>query len=348
MKHVLPCIVLATVGTTLSTDYAERSFRVEVTTTLETEATSSIERNGEPMEGRGGGDRTSEMRRELVMIDEVLATEDGRPTVVRRTFDTLEGSTSFQFGDRYGESQNDTPLAGSILEIRDEDGEVVVEMVEGDQVDDTLLEGHLPTLSLDALLPEDSVEVGDSWELDSEAVLRSLGFDVATKLYAAPEREEGGEGRGGRRGRGAGGGGQRGGGAQMLFTTCDWDATATLSSETEEIDGLLCQVVEIEMKGEGELPEREPGAGDGRRGGRAFSLSPTANVLENAHEIELEGQLFFSVEDKRPVLFRIGGTLHQESEIERSRGDMNMRIETTQDGTFEHTVRVSLEVSEDE
>ncbi len=338
----------------LRTDYArERALRIEMTTHMELETTSfEMLRDGEPVDSPfGGGDQSTEIDHKLVQVDEVLENDAGRPTRVRRAFETLSAGSSMQFGDQYRDSHHDGPLAGVTLEISLQDGVPVAEVVDGEEPDDdALLEGHALTLSLDALLPEDAVEAGGSWELESEAILRALGLDLQRVLFARPpgdeEAADGEEGRG-RGGRG-GPGGRSFGGGMSLLTNTEWEGQATLDGASEDHEGIACAVINLEIKGEGSVPEGESGSGSGGRGReRSFSPGSSASgLLDNKHEIELEGRLLFSTDEGRPVLLELEGTVRTESRSERSRGESTMTISTSREGALEIRVLVGSVAAE--
>ena len=154
-------------GGQLSTDYAtEGTLRIERETTVFLETIDfAMERNGEPIESRGGfGGGDVELMRTVVQLDRVVAHEDGVPTEVERTFESVSGEDVYA-----GEGRSlDAPLDGVTLALAlDDDGEVVAEATEG-SVGAEQLEGHELTLALDALLPDEEVTPGDSWEVPAE------------------------------------------------------------------------------------------------------------------------------------------------------------------------------------
>lgn len=346
-------------GQTLSTDYAqERALRIEVESTFAMKTTDfSMERDGEPVEARGGrGGQGSSETRTVVMIDTVLEHGDGTPTKVRREFEAVSAKTVSEGRDgEEMENERECPLHEVTLELVLADGDVVAEVVEGSEPDDeALLEGHLLALGLDALLPEDDVEADDDWELDGEMLMRACGLDLDQALFPRPPRQERGEGGEGRRGGGQRGQrGTRGGGASVtgFFENGDWEANATLEADTEEWEGLVCQVITIEAECTGELPEQERGGGGGGGrgggGGGAFLLS-TPVIPENSFEVELEGKLLFSVDEGRPVYFELEGTVMTDSIREMNRGEMSMVMSTTREGTFKHVVNLTVGGSDDE
>jgi len=210
-----------------------------------------------------------------------------------------------------------------------------------------MLEGHSLTLALDALLPDEDVDSGDSWEIDKDALLRALGMDVESALFPRRAPEGGGEGRGGRGGgRGGFGGGGGGGSPVAFFKDADWEGKAEYSGSTEEVEGLECAVIELEFEAEGDLPERQFG-----RDRREFSfglkspfgIGSLASVLESTYEVTLEGKLYFSLEEKRPVKLELEGEFTLETNREFDRQGSSMSMETTQEGEYEYTVTVTLE-----
>jgi hypothetical protein len=346
-RLILPALLTFALadGQTIATQYkAEQAYRIEVESAFTMETVDfSMERDGEPVEGGfGGGDMRSEQKRNVVMIDTVLEAKNGVPIQVRRAFQSVSCSTDTTMGERQMENELECPLDGVVIEMTLDDGEVVTELVEGEQPDDeAVLEGHKLTLALDALLPDGEVEAEKSWDIDGEALLRACGFDVEKALFPTPTREEGagggeGRGQGGRRG---GGRGMRGGGgAEQYFASGDWKAEATLVSGTEEYDGVKCYVIQIEAEASGELPEREFGGRD--REDRMFGATRAVALPENSFEIELEGKLYFSVEGGHPLHLELEGKLSTESVREMQRRESLMVITSAQEGTLNYTVDV--------
>ncbi len=318
-------------GHSLSTDYEPRTLRIESTAIFEMETTLfEMTVDGEPVEASFGGGSASEEARRVVRIDRFLESEDGRPTRVRRTFETVEFESIRSFGENTREESSQGPLAGLVLELSvDADGEVEVELLEGETPDDeSLLEDLVLTLTLDAFLPAAEVGQGESWTLESDAIVRALGLAIDRKLFPEPERAEGGEGRG-RRGR------RGGGSAVRLFQQGGWDGQATLEATDEEHEGESCAVIEIELECSGELPEPSFGGFGGR--GRLFSpfsFEPPFAVVASTFEIELEGRLIFSTESRRPIRLELEGDLFTEREFERDREGATVVIRTAQDGVF--------------
>lgn len=359
MKHLFaatPAALLLASGATLSTNYeTEKTLRVVTETVTDMETTEfSMERDGVPIDRPGGGlgGGTSTMRR-LVTLDTVLASEEGAPTQLRREFEEALTITAMSFGEEGMDVENESPFQGLVLEI-DSDGDAKV--VDGDEPQhDDALAGHALRFSIDAFLPGTEVEVEDSWDLESDAILHGLGLDAVDKLFPRPERPEGG-GRGpdGERGQGGGRGGRGGGSSSGMLTALEWEGTASLVTLEEEHDGRNCAVIAIELSAEGELPEGAGGfggrGGRGRRGGgggggNALAL-PSRPSFENTAEVELEGMLWFDVESGLPVELALEGTVRTVRDNTFEGGNGSMSIYSVREGPIEHTVRIS-ELSSD-
>ena len=348
-RFIIPTAVLALFAVDgLNTDYtAERTLRIvsETTATVETTDFSFI-RDGEPQDfgGRGFGGGGSELNREIVQLDTVMAHEDGVPTKVKREFDTVESTTSRAGRDgEMREVDADSPMDGETLILSlDDDGDAVAELESGDDPDEgSMLIGHSLSLALDALLPDEDVDSGDSWEIEKDALLRALGMDVESALFPRRAPEGDGEGRGGRGGGRGGFGGSRGGGSPVaFFTNADWEGKAKYTDSTEEVEGLECVVIELEFEAEGDLPERQFGR-DRRES--LFGPATTETVLESTYEVTLEGKLYFSLEEKRPVKLELEGEFTLETNREFDRQGSTMSMSTTQEGEYEYTVTVTLE-----
>ncbi|MCE9594618.1 MAG: hypothetical protein K8S98_10520 [Planctomycetes bacterium] len=328
--------LLAVGGTRLSTHYtAEHSVKVTVESKFSMETTKfDMTRDGEPVEGFGGGS-SSETTRKVVHVDKWTAAEDGKPTKVERTFEALENKSVMRFGEDERESSVDSPLAGVTLELSaDKEGRVEAKVKEGKEPSHSeALEHHRLELALDALLPGEAKEAGAKWELDKDAVRRMLLADVTPSLFPPPEQADDGGGQGGgRRGRG-----MRGGGSGRLFDTAEWTGKATYTGD-EEHDGVQCAVIELAIEAEGEMPEPPPRA---RRGGDAFGIESAATFAPK-YEIKLEGKLYFSLADKRPAGLTLEGTAKIETNDDREgRDGGTMHISSTQEGKFEQKVTIA-------
>jgi hypothetical protein len=310
---------------------------VEVATELKIETTTmEIERDGERVDGPGGG--SSHTLRKETHLDQVLAVEDGMPTKVRRTFESIGGRSEVSFGENSRENEIESPLDGVTIEIVESDGDFHSSAVEGGSPSSTALEGHRTDLFLDAFLPAKDVKAGESWDLDADVVRRGLRIDLNAALFPPPERAEGGGGEGGGRR-----GGRRGaGGADAgLLSRAEWKGTAKLLSMDHDFDGTVCAEIEIKLSASGDLPEPERRPRDGDR-----VFEPESTMLPAAtttYQIGLEGKFHFAVKARRPVSLDLEGTAKIERESEMTRGESTMRFHSIQEGSVTYKVAVSEE-----
>lgn len=315
----------------LATEYkAGVGRKITIESAIHMETTSmEVERDGEKMPGAGGS--TSDTERTEVHVDHVVEAEGGKPTKVRRHFVEMGGKSSFEMGERSGETEIESPWKGVTVDLTVEDGKVSAEVVAGTEPDgEGALEGHAIGLFLDGFLPKGEVEEGADWEIGNEAILRGLRLDLQRKLYPPPARPEG-EGRGAG---GGGGGARRGnrGGGDSFLTQSEWKGTGKLVG-AEEKDGAMCAVIELEFETSG---ERELEAFGGR-GGRAFGLTLDNRSTWSA---KLTGKLWFDVTTKRPMLLELEGSLKEESRRESERDGSTMKMNSTREGKIEYTVEI--------
>lgn len=155
----------------------EAGTRLSKTISIEQEMASeeeSLTIDGEESEDMSGMERSTETRFELTFTDEVLEIEDGAVTRLVRSFDELGQTFHGEFIDPTGESQEidgegECPLVGHAVVFRLEDGEYVAAFAEDDDGgDEDLLAGLEPFFDLNGFLPEDEVEVGESWDVPLE------------------------------------------------------------------------------------------------------------------------------------------------------------------------------------
>jgi len=339
MKATIPALSLLLIpAADLTIDYtAERSLEVTIETEVTSETTHSLmEIDGEPFErGNRFGGGGSEFGREVVFTETVLEHDDGAPTEVKRAFDTVEGTRTIAMGEESRDFDVESPMEGVTLILTLEDDEVTAELEDdGDAERSEMLEGHSVTNLLHGLLPGGDDE---SWEPSGEAIAAALLLDVEGALFPPPQVDEGDGGEG--RGRGRGMRAPRGGSALGFLGDAEWDAEAELTDRTEDVDGVECSVIELTFEAEGDMPERSFGG----RGGRAFGLAGTEVLVENTFEVELTGALYFSVEERRPVMLELEGEFIQETLTERDTERGEFRLERTQEGTIEHTITITSE-----
>lgn len=323
-------------GQTLTTDYTrDRSLTVTVDSATEMETTASeVTMDGEPVEARGGFGGGMASERSYSYTDSVLAAKDGAPKKVKRVFGEVGGTATMPSRDGEQEVTLESAFSGATVVIDATGAETKFEVLEG-KLEDAQLAGLVPTLALDRLVPGEEVEVGATWELEGADVLAAVGHELERNLFrrAAPEGGAG-EGRGERGGRGPGG---RMGGGLAVLENGEWDAQAKLTEETEEVDGVECAVVTLEIEVSGELPEM--GAG-GRGRDRAFGLDLAP--LANTFEAEFKGRLLWSMKEARPVKFTLTGTIETVRDMERETERGLMKSHTEQETRFDLTVDVTV------
>lgn len=315
---LFPVLSLAALAASqeLATRYEpERAVRVVSEMKLELESTTKMTRDGQPVEGRGGGTNTSSDKRKSTHVDRYVACAEGKPSKVRRSFESAEGEVEFSFGENSQSLSLESPFDGVTVEIdADEGGELSHKVVEGSDPGQEALEKLRPELALDALLPSSAVEEGGSWELEGPAIARALGLDLADVLFKRPEPEEGGGGGGGPGGgRGGGRGGMRGGmGGLRTLSDAQWSGKATYKGEAEH-DGVRCGVIALELEAEGKND---------------------SDMGSSSSEAKLSGDLYFALEAHRPVALELEGTLHSEMDSEREREGVVTEIHRESDGSF--------------
>jgi len=127
----------------------------------------------------------------------------------------------------------------------------------------------------------------------------------------------------------------------VLFLTADWKGKAKLASASEEIDGVACAVIELELEASGEIEMPEGGMRGGPRRGGMFELE-TAPVFGSNYDISLEGKLVFARKDRRVVSLAVEGTasttVDQEGEG-RDGGTVKMHMK--REGKFKLGVKVT-------
>ena len=327
----------AVAGDSLSTNYARATdVRIELNSNFALETTAmEMSVDGEVQEGRGGLPTTTETRH-AVLLDRHLEQADGKPTKVRRKFETLKGKGETTMGDNTREFETDSELEGLVLELTSKDGEVAVELVEGSAPSEaTALENHRLELALDAFLPASS-DAGKAWDLDKSAVLRGLSLELASAYFPRPAPPEGAGGPGGGGGDRPRGGG-RGGRGMSLLAQADWTGAAKWVDDAEH-EGESCAVIELELSAKGELEER---GGFGGRRGDAFNLYAPLEAAATTYEISLEGRVLFSKSKQLPVLLELKGSMNMEANMERESERGLFKMHSSQEGELEFNVKVS-------
>ncbi|MAB79878.1 MAG: hypothetical protein CMJ89_11045 [Planctomycetes bacterium] len=128
----------------------------------------------------------------IEVTDELVGVEDNRPTEIVRTFDELTQEATVTANGEESEQLSTSALEGRSLRFEwDEDAEyyTIETADENGDLDDETLEWLEEDMDLRAVLPEDEVEVGDSWEID-EGVYLPLMWPGGLLDFSDEEEEE--------------------------------------------------------------------------------------------------------------------------------------------------------------
>lgn len=341
MRTAITCALFALAGgATLATDYSkERVLKIDSEVNLAMETTEmSMERDGQPQDNSGRGMMKSDTIWHIVQLDEVVAHEGQKPTKVKRSYEKVGGKVDASMGERDMSHEIESPFDGTTLQLSGEGDDVKVEFLEGKKPDhEGALEGHKLGLALDALLPDKEVEKDAHWDLDAAQIKRALGLDLRKSLFPPPPRDENAGGQGGG-GDGRRGGGMMGRGFGLPIQDFEWSGKAKLVSLDEEVDGVKCAKVEIQISAHGDLPEMQGGGG---RRGRMFEPETGVPAFANTYTVEGKGAFFFAIEGKRPVKLQLEGTAETVMDREMKREDSTMKFHSKQQGKLKITIEVS-------
>ena len=179
-KFLLPVLLLP-----LSSDARQETigFQLEEENaflrTFESVAESQLDRisyaiDGEVVNETDDVDFTVESLERVIVRDEIIEVEDGRPTDFRRTFVELIQESTQTIGEDDVELESGSDLEGvTIRFLWDDDDEAFYAELDDDDddVDEDTLEWLRADMDLFGMLPDDDVEEGDSWEIDASAYL---------------------------------------------------------------------------------------------------------------------------------------------------------------------------------
>ena len=107
----------------------------------------------------------------VTVSDEYVSVEDGRPSELERTFDTISQEMDIEIsvgdmGDQSVTGSGSSELEGETVVFKwDEDAEEYELSFADDEGDEDLLENLTEDMDLRALLPEDEVSEGDTWDI---------------------------------------------------------------------------------------------------------------------------------------------------------------------------------------
>jgi hypothetical protein len=256
MKHVL--LPAALLGSFLATPVDELAFAPEdgtkLTRTFVTDAVLeldevTLELNGNEQDADAGGFTITDTER-IVVTDEILSSEEGRPTKLRRTFDEVLNETvySAEAAEEDQETEESSDLVGStVLFVWDADAEEYEITDEAEELEEDLLAGLYEDMDLRLFLPDGEVEAEDSWSVDSDA-MRDLMWPGGFMHYRAEGEEPDEDDEEVNR---------------QIYENISGDITATYAGARDE-DGTQVAVItiEAEINGTSEV-EREVGDGAG-------------------------------------------------------------------------------------
>lgn len=154
--------------------------------------------NGEEVEPDmfGAGDfsldeATAEGTITMTVVDEYVSVEDGRPTVLHRTFEEINGS--FETGDGESGDEDFEDMLGKTVRFEWDDsaGEYTVS-TDDEDVDEDDLAMLAEDLDMRILLPGRAVSEGDSWKLGWEELntLAMPGFDLEKAIERDADFED--------------------------------------------------------------------------------------------------------------------------------------------------------------
>ena len=274
----------------------------------------SMAMNGEEMDPEMMGmDMTIEGSTTTVVTDEYVRLGEGRPAVLKRTFDELSLETNIAMENAMMGAM-DMDLDGSseladttvVFTWNEDDGEFGLAFDEDEDADEELLEGLTEDMDLRCLLPEGEVDVDASWRVDVERLVDVLAPGGNLKIL--PDMDDvdapmmGGPNPGMNN-------------LSDLWGEVDGTAMATYLG-TREADGVTVAVISIkvEISGANDLTEQLQEDADNAEAPEGMDMEMIYDSADAEFEIEGEGELLWNV---------AGGHLHS-FEFE---GDMTLAMD---------------------
>jgi len=148
--------------------------------------------NGEPMPGEMIDQVTSQDMLLSLAIDATetfLATKDGLPTDLLRSYDKIEAK--FEVGDEPSEPEAANDLEGKVVRFQwDDKASEFKKSFHESKGDEALLESLIDDMEVRALLPAKKVATGDTWEVDAEH-MTALFFPGGLGTNAAGDASDG-------------------------------------------------------------------------------------------------------------------------------------------------------------
>ncbi len=276
----------------------------------------------------------------VVVTDKYVATEDGVPMTLLRTFDEIShDSKSLVAMEMLGESQDfdlegegTSALEGKTVAFKMEEGDYEKSFVE-DEGDEQLLEELTEDMDLRVFLPDGDVSKGDSWDVDAGRLRDFLfpGGDLSIDIESIGDEPPS-----------PGMDPSHSPSANKIWGEIEGDATATYTG-TRDVDGTSVAVIEIEIDIEtaNDLSE--------------FFSEMMGDILSEGMEMDVssvdmevsmtgKGELLWNVRAGHIYSFDMSGeiALTSDSAMEMDMGGQTISIEesTSMSGTYVTTVTV--------
>ena len=248
--------------------------------TDEVMAKVSIEEQRE-VEMPAGVGLTQRLRRTLEVVDDYREVAHGQPRTVARHFEVLDADLVRASSPGEVVEVDSGLLEGVTLELRRDESGVEARYAEQDEatagLEELELEGFVMHLGFDALLPAGAVRYGATWQLDAVALEQALQLNTGALLFP-PALKADAALNARKVGRGIG----------LTLKSAQWELEASLSEETQVVEGVECFVIELDGRGVFDQPRL--GAERRTRASRWRHI-----------ELELEGQAFLAVESHLPM-----------------------------------------------
>lgn len=215
-------VTLAAPAATIESSY-DKGITIEVTSTTTEEVVFDdiqILINDQPMDVPEEQKQIPDDQTTVTTVayeDVVLAVDGGRRTKIERTFTEMEET---------GGGEDDEDKVGALLDKTltislDDEGEIVIEL-EDDDVEDVYLADHRIDFELESYFPEEEVEIGDTWQVEGEALERLM--EEGPRLFEIEDVEAEF--------------------AELSQEGMEYEAEVTYA-RNEEVDGRECAVLEV-------------------------------------------------------------------------------------------------------
>lgn len=304
---------------------------LELTRTFEANAeydiVFSMEVEGEELELGEQPDFTSEWNEHIVVSDEILEVEDGRPTDLRRTYDELSQTSTDSDGEDESERGMTSDFEGETVRFLwdDEDEEYTAKFVDEDtELDEDLLQWLHEDMDLRAILPGYEVEEGDSWDIDQDVYLPLMWPGGLLEFY--PDDADGPSGEGDDRN-------------QQTIDNLAAEGTATFEEVREDDDGRRLAVITVELSittsTERTREEQDPE-------GNSVEVEITEEI-----ERELEGEILWDIEGGHLYSVELEGDSEwvqtEAADVETPEGTREVARLVTTSGEISYSVEIEAD-----